>query len=129
MGPLQFVLVMTWIGLFEYMTIEATVIMAALGIGDGIAPLFGKRWGKHCYQVPRGTVKTLEGSLAVFCGTIAGCYIYPPVLGLGFLPLRLVVAFAAIATVGEGTAPFSSDNIVVPVLIHFSMDRLMKALG
>lgn len=129
MGPFQFVLVMTWVGLFRFMTIEACVLMAALGIGDGIAPLIGKRWGKHCYHVPMGTVKTLEGSLAVFGGTILGCYIYPPALGFGFLPLRLVVAFAAIAAVGEGTAPFSSDNVVIPVLIHFSMDPLMQALG
>lgn len=130
-GPLQFVLVMMWLGLFQFMTLEAAIVMAALGIGDGIAPLVGKTWGKHVYQVPGGTTpRTIEGSIGgVFCGTVIGCYVYPPLLGFGMLPWRLVVAFAAIATIGEGTAPWSSDNVVVPVLLHFSMNSLMEAFG
>lgn len=129
-GPLQFVCVMMWLGLFQFMTLEATIVMAALGIGDGIAPLVGKKWGKHTYQVPSGTPKTVEGSVGgVFCGTVLGCYIYAPLLGFGVLPWRLVVAFASIATLAEGTAPFSSDNVVVPVLLHFSMDRLVEEFG
>ena len=130
LGPLQFVLVMTWLGLCKFMTLEATVIMAALGIGDGIAPLVGKKWGTHGYSTLGATRKTIEGSiLGVFCGTILGCYTYPPLLGFGFLPWHLFVAFAAVATVGEGTAPFSSDNLVVPILLHFTMDRFEEMLG
>jgi len=129
-GPMQFVLVMTWLGLFRFMTLDATVIMAALGIGDGIAPLVGKKWGKHTYDVLGGTPKTIEGSIGgVFCGTILGCYIYPPLLGFGFLPLRLVVTLAAVATVGEGSAPFYSDNIVVPLMIHLTMGQFVEAFG
>lgn len=121
---------MTWLGLFQFMTLESTVVMAALGLGDGIAPLVGKKWGTHPYQVPGGTPKTIEGSIGgVFCGTVIGCYVYPPLLGFGILPWRLVLAFATISMVGEGTAPWSCDNVVVPALLHFSMDRLVAALG
>jgi dolichol kinase len=129
-GPLQFVLVMMYLGLFQFMMLEATIIMAALGIGDGIAPLVGKKWGTHFYRVPGGTSKTLEGSLGgMLCGTALGCYIYPPLLGFGVLPWRLVAALATVATLGEGTAPFSCDNVVVPTLLHFSFDRLLEAFG
>jgi dolichol kinase len=43
-GPLLFTLVMIYCGLYQFRTDLGIYIMAALGYGDGIAPLVGKRY-------------------------------------------------------------------------------------
>jgi dolichol kinase len=40
------------------------------------------------------------------------------------LPLRTVLAYAAIAAFAEGTAPANLDNLTVPLVMHFSIDRV-----
>mgnify|MGYP007072002194 CR=1 FL=1 len=51
-GPLQFTLVMIYVGLYHFRKPEACLIMGALGVGDGIAPLVGSRYGKHKFRSP-----------------------------------------------------------------------------
>jgi len=41
-GPLQFTVFMMWVGLNRFMTIEGAILVAALGIGDGIAAIVGE---------------------------------------------------------------------------------------
>lgn len=127
-GPLQFTFLMVWLGLYEFMTEEAVVIMAAVGIGDGIAPLIGQRYGRHRYCMPLGNVKTVEGSVCgVFLGTVFGCYLYPYVVGFPILPLRIILTFGGMAAVVEGTSPGNFDNVMVPLVFHFSIEKV-KAL-
>lgn len=64
-GPLQLSLLMVWLGLTKFMTEEAAILLAAVGIGDGIAPLIGNRYGRHVYRMPFSNNKTMEGSV---CG-------------------------------------------------------------
>jgi dolichol kinase len=116
---------MVYLGIFQFMEEEAAILMAAAGIGDGIAPLIGKQYGRHFYHVPFSTKKTMEGSLVgVFLGTVAGCYLYPYWLGMDFRPLRIVLALSGIAAVVEGTSPGNMDNIMIPLVMHFSIDRV-----
>ena len=41
-GPLQFTIFMMYVGTQLFMTLEGAILVAALGIGDGIAPIVGK---------------------------------------------------------------------------------------
>ena len=121
-GPLQFTIVMIWCGVAKFMTLEAVVIMAALGVGDGIAPLIGKFYGRISYRFPLSTEKTVEGSiLGVFCGTMVGCHFFLYVLGLPYLSLSSYVVVGIIATIIEATAPGNFDNVIVPTLLHFTL--------
>ena len=126
-GPFLLAGMMTWLGTYQFMTEEAAIIAAA-SLGDGIAPLIAP-YGRHIFQVPLGKRKTMEGSLVgVFLGTVAGIGIYQCMMGIPLLPLRIILAYAGIAAVAEGSAPGSLDNVVVPIVIHFSMDRVQELL-
>ena len=127
-GPAWSAAVMFWIGIHFFMTEEAAVV-AAMSLGDGIAPLIGSRYGRHIVHLPLAKPKTMEGSVVgVFLGTVAGCYFYLYMMGITILPLRRVLAYAAIAAVAEATAPGHLDNVVAPVVLHFSMKQVHQLI-
>jgi dolichol kinase len=120
---------MVWLGLYQFMTEEAAVIAAAIGIGDGLAPMIGLLYGRHVYEMPLACQKTMEGSVVgVFLGTVAASYLYLYMMGLPLLPLRMVLVYGGIAAVVEGTAPGNLDNLAVPVTLHFSMEKVQEWL-
>mmetsp|Transcript_22185 Transcript_22185/g.44886 ORF Transcript_22185/g.44886 Transcript_22185/m.44886 type:complete len:242 (-) Transcript_22185:3-728(-) len=127
-GPIQFSAIMTWVGLTKFMTEEAAVIMAAVGIGDSLASVIGSRYGRHVYQMPFSNMKTIEGSMFVFLGTVGGCYLYPYGMGLQVQPLRLILAYSGVASMVEGCTPGSIDNVVMTVVLHFLSGPLKQAL-
>lgn len=128
-GPMQFTFLMIWLGLYKFMTVESTIILAAVGIGDSIAPLIGSRYGRHMYRMPLCNMKTMEGSVCgVFLGTIVGCYFYPWMVGLQILPLRFILTYGGIAAVVEGSTPGNFDNILVPVALHSLIDKVQAWL-
>lgn len=123
-GPAWSAAVMIWMGLYGFMTEEAAVV-AAMSLGDGIAPLIGTKYGRHIFHMPLAQPKTMEGSVVgVFLGTVAGCYFYLYMMGMTIIPLGRVLAYAAIAAVTEATAPVHLDNVMVPVVLHFSMKQI-----
>jgi dolichol kinase len=127
-GPAWSAAVMIWIGIYSFMTEEAAIV-AAVSFGDGLAPLVGHAYGRHIFQLPLAKPKTIEGSVVgVFLGAVAGCYFYLYMMGIPLLPLGLVIAYAGIAAVVEATAPGNLDNIVAPVILHFSIDRVQQIL-
>lgn len=107
-----------WYGmgaLFSFVFIQdpakliATII--ALGIGDGIATLVGKK-GK--VKNPFNKSKTVEGTLAFFASTSILSY---PFIGILALPFALITAFV------ESLPPKFDDNFTVPLvsIIFFSI--------
>lgn len=71
----------------------------------------------------------MEGSIVgVFLGTIIGCYFYSYMMGMELLPLRMILAYSAIAAVAEATSPANMDNLVVPMLLHFSIGRVQMLI-
>jgi phytol kinase len=127
-GPAWSAAVMFWIGIYSFMTEEAAVV-AAVSFGDGLAPLIGTAYGRHIFHMPLAKPKTIEGSVVgVFLGAVVGCYFYLYIMGLPILPLRLVLAYAGIGAVAEATAPGNLDNIVAPVILHFSFEQVQEYL-
>jgi hypothetical protein len=49
-------------------------------------------------------------------------------MGMTLLPLRIILAYAGIAAVAEGTAPGNCDNFVMAVVLHFSIPRVQQLL-
>lgn len=127
-GPVQFALVLIFLGLNRFITEDAAVLTAAL-VGDLIAPVIGAVFGRHDYHMPFSSQKTMEGSLCgVFLGTCSFLYFFLYCFGLQLLPLRVVLAYAGIAAVVEGSAPNSMDNLAVPVVLMLSIDRVRSFL-
>ncbi len=98
-----------------------TVSVLFLSLADGMAAVFGKRFGtkKMTYKVPAGK-KTLQGSAAY----VVSCYV---ALAIGaLLGGREAIAQSWIITIGwlplmcvfvENISPFGTDNFTVPMLV------------
>lgn len=129
-GPLQLAAIMVWLGWTHFMTQEAVIIAAALASDGCLAPMVGALFGRHVYQLPlTGTTKTMEGSVVgIFLGTVSGCYMYFYMTGIPCLPLRMVLAYGAIAAVVEGTSIQGLDNLSIAMALHFSMPRVQALL-
>mmetsp|Transcript_21333 Transcript_21333/g.31366 ORF Transcript_21333/g.31366 Transcript_21333/m.31366 type:complete len:220 (+) Transcript_21333:279-938(+) len=121
-GPLQFTIFMMYVGTQLFMTLEGAILVAALGIGDGVAPIIGKYYGNISYRLPLCGRKSIEGSFfGVFLGTIGGILLFTYALGLRTVSYQGIAACAAIATLAEASALEYCDNIWVPVVLHFSL--------
>ena len=126
-GPLQLCCLMIWLGLHQFMTQEAAILAAAIGIGDGLAPIIGTPYGRHVYHLPLSNQKTMEGSVVgVFLGTVTACYLYLSMMGIELPPLRCVLVYGTVAAVVEGSSPGNFDNLVTAVVMHFSMDKVKE---
>jgi dolichol kinase len=125
---MQFASILVIMGLCRFQTAEAAVVTAAVGIGDAIAPVIGGRFGRHPYQMPLASQKTMEGSVCgVFMGSCSATYFFLFCLRIRpLLPLRLVLSYALIAAFVEGTCPGYTDNLAVSLAIHFSMDNRVE---
>jgi len=111
-GPLLFTLVMDVVGLQFFRTQVGALMMAALGMGDGLAALIGSR-GTHHYYV-RGHRKSLEGSAVCFFGSLLGGALFLRLLGLPSLPVVSAAIIALAATVVEAISPAQVENLLIP---------------
>lgn len=129
-GPLQFTIFMMYVGINFFMTVEGAILCAALGIGDGIAPIIGRYYGNLKYRFPLGDRKSLEGSLyGVFLGTIVGCYFFVAALGLPQMSNRSMIICGIVSAIAEATAPTNSDNIIIPIVLHFTLKHYPSLLS
>ncbi len=113
-GPLYFTLVMDVLGTFFFYQTAAITAMGFLGWGDGIAPVIGKRFGKHKYKVL--SEKSLEGSIGFFLFGLAGAIIFNLLL-LGTFNFEMIFYSAIIAVVIEAISPPNWDNILIPLSV------------
>lgn len=116
-GPLQFTLIMLFCGLHEFMQPCGTYIMGAM-LGDGIAPLIGKRypWGR--YPTLGGETKTISGSIGVFLGSLIGIIWYQKGLGVpDKLDIETSLQTALVATLAEAVSG-KYDNPVIAISVY-----------
>jgi phytol kinase len=123
-GPLIFTICMNINGIFLFMQPISLYCMAALGFGDGVAPLIGKRFPIRHYRCPGG-VKSVGGSLAVFISSVGGFFVLRGIMGIPELvEWNKILIMATTATVAEALAPADFDNVVVPVTVYFVMTSM-----
>mmetsp|Transcript_14742 Transcript_14742/g.21767 ORF Transcript_14742/g.21767 Transcript_14742/m.21767 type:complete len:273 (-) Transcript_14742:204-1022(-) len=118
-GPLQFTCIMSYLGFYLFMQPEAVYIMAALGIGDGIAPLVGYNFGSKFFTNYFGANKTAEGSASVVMGTYAGIYLFFLAMGMDGFDDQLARVCAAIAALVEAMSPGDYDNLSISLVLLF----------
>lgn len=113
-GPLQFTLVMCVLGLVYFRDERSVYVISALGFGDGIAPVIGKRYGSKT-RFYNG--KSLHGCFAFFVATVIGQLLLSSWLGYPEFVLNRTLEAACIGTIVELVSPKMSDNIFVPLSI------------
>jgi dolichol kinase len=98
------------------------IAIAALSftiVGDTLAALGGRLWGRHRL----GARKTVEGTLAGLLGCILVALAAPHV------PLWIGLPGAAVAAVTETATDKTDDNVTVPLVSGLAMTLLLKWLG
>lgn len=95
----------------------AIAAMAFIIVGDTLAALVGRRFGRH-----RFGNKSVEGSLACLVGTVIVAVLMPD------LPMGIRLLGAVVATIVEALPLGIDDNITVPILSGLSMTLLDKTL-
>ena len=66
-----------------------------------------------------GGCKSLEGSVAVFVGTVLGYYVYSLLISARvMLSVYEACVCAIVAALVEGLAPSNIDNIDIPIVVY-----------
>ena len=113
-GPLYFTLVMNIMGTIFFYTPVAVTAMSFLGWGDGLAPVFGNRFGKHRFHIL--SWKSIEGSLAfIFFGFFIAALLN--LLFFGSVNLAFLALCAIFATAIEAASPKDLDNLLIPLSV------------
>lgn len=111
-GPLYFTMIMNIMGTVYFFSPVALTSMGFLGWGDGLAPIFGKRYGKHKYKIL--VEKSFEGSIAFFFfGSIAALVFH--FLFSYTINIQLILICAVVTTFIEAISPKDLDNILIPL--------------
>ena len=97
----------------------AVAALAFIIIGDTLAALVGRRWGRHKWF---GT-KSIEGSLACLAGLVVVAHFTPN------LPLAVGLIGAVVATLVEALPFHIDDNVTVPIISGLVMLLVWRLLG
>ena len=115
-GMMTFSVTVCW-GVFKdpYLVLASVY---AWGIGDGLAALIGKRYGKHKirWKIADGK-KSVEGSLTMFLCSLVSVFAVLLIRGGIGLPLCIAIALLAalVSTVAELCAKNGLDTVICPV--------------
>lgn len=96
----------------------ALMAMLVLGWGDGLAAVFGHRFGRRKLVGE----KSLAGSLTMFCVSLVVCFTVLTLLGPHGLVTTMALSFAlaALATLAELLLPGGWDNLLIPLITAYA---------
>jgi phytol kinase len=114
-GPLYFVIVASICGTLFYKSFAGIVAIAALGWGDGIAPIIGSRYGRLKYHILSN--KSLEGSIAMLIFAFAASVFFVWLILPNELNIGRIFILAFVATIAEACSPKEVDNIFCPIMV------------
>ncbi len=118
-GPLYFTLIMNIMGTVYFYSPVALTSMGFLGWGDGLAPVFGKNFGKHKYKIL--VEKSVEGSIAFFVFGFLASLLFNFIF-FQQIDIQLIFICAVLTTIIEAVSPKDLDNILIPfgcLLVYF----------
>ena len=129
-GMMAFSVTVCW-GLFD----DKYLVLASIyawGIGDALAALVGKRFGKHkiTWKIADGK-KSAEGSIAMFVCALLSVFAVLMVRGGVNIPLSIVISvLAAVAcTIAEMCTKNGLDTIVCPTCAMIVIIPLISIFG
>lgn len=118
LGPILYAISITAISyLFWEKRLVGASCMLVLSLGDGMADLIGRNFGKIFYRFPWGKRKTIEGSFASFIFSALALLIAQWATSTYSLSASGILFIALIATLVEAISPENSDNILVPGVV------------
>lgn len=129
-GMMAFSIAICW-GLFgdRYLVLAS---IYAWGVGDGLAALVGKRFGKHkiTWRFADGK-KSVEGTLTMFVCALISVFSVLLIRGGISIPLCLLTAVlaAAVCTVAELCAKNGLDTVICPTCAMVVIIPLVTLLG
>lgn len=104
--------------------IKQFIGLISLGIGDAVASIIGKRFGRIKYF---GSNKTVEGSLGFFVTNLAGLYYLSDYLKLPAMDFEVLFVTNFLATIFEGVTTMN-DNLFLPLMIYIIWEVLGKVV-
>ncbi len=117
-GPILYAISITALSyLFWEEKLAGASCMLILSLGDGMADLIGRNFGKIFYRFPWGKRKTVEGSLAFFISSAVALLIAEWVTSTYLLSSQDILLIALTGTFVEAISPENSDNILVPGVV------------
>jgi phytol kinase len=123
-GELFFALAITICALINPSEWVFTAGILYLALGDSVAALIGKPFGKHRYKI-FGNKKSLEGSIAFMIVAMAitywVIYIAPSHLHAAW---PIIVWLPLLGAVVEAVLPFGLDNLLLPIVIVVVLNML-----
>ena len=129
-GMMAFSIAICW-GLFgdRYLVLAS---IYAWGVGDGLAALVGKRFGKHkiTWRFADGK-KSVEGSLTMFVCALVSVFLVLLIRGGISIPLCLLTAVlaATVCTVAELCAKNGLDTVICPACAMVVIIPLVTLFG
>ncbi len=123
-GELLFPIAIAWLfTIGKENPLPYVIALLLLTFADAFSALVGTKYGKRHYTTLSGQ-KTLEGSLTFF-GIAFLCTLIP-LYGFLNLPitalLLLACTTAVIATYVEGISSHGLDNLLLPIIVYFTLD-------
>ncbi len=109
----------------------AAAAVMAMTVGDALASLVGRRWGRHPYRC-FGHARSWEGSAAMALSSfvvmlitlrlLPGSALSPASVPYGAAQAALLtLAGTVVATAAEGVSPAGTDNLSVPLLTALAL--------
>lgn len=114
------------VGALALLTHDRLLYMAALlhmSLADGLAAVVGVHFGKSNSYTVFHHAKSIIGTVTFFVVSLAILFGYTA-LRHGGVPIVDVVVLSAAATAIENLAVFGLDNVVVPLLVAFVLQRI-----
>lgn len=92
-----------------------------LSLGDGMADLIGRNFGRRFYRFPWGKRKSMEGSCSCLVFSTVALILGQWASSSYALSIADILVVAIMATIVEAVSPENSDNVLVPgvVILYF----------
>lgn len=121
-GEVCFALAVGTIALVTHDRAIYVVALLQMSLADGLAAVFGVRYGKkYRYQV-LGSVKSVPGTLVFFIVSFALLQLFAMYTN-SLLPPAFFVALAVAASLLENLGVWGLDNLLVPLAVAFVLSR------
>jgi|SRR5688572_13508371 len=120
MGEILFAMI---IGILAFISTDEWIFTAAmlhLSLADGLAAIIGLGYGDNNSYKVLGETRSLAGSLAFFFSSLAIMMFYTVAGGMSYSGMTLI-GLPVIATIAENFAIKGTDNLVIPLLVAFTL--------
>lgn len=111
------------IGILAFISTDEWIFTAAmlhLSLADGLAAIIGLAYGDHNSYKVMGETRSLAGSLTFFFCSLSIMLFYTIAGDANYSGLTLI-GLPVIATIAENVAIKGTDNLIIPLLVAFTL--------